>query len=321
MKQKPIIFSLSANKDLTTKVCKILKLQPGKIHKSKFADGEMIVYSSDSVRGKDIFVIQSTSSPANDHIMELLIFIDGLKRASARSITVVTPYFGYARQDRKTIGRQPISAKLVANLLTVAGIDRLITVNLHASQIQGFFDLPVDNLNAIRILGKKIKSLKIDNIVIASPDYGGVDNARRLTNILAPGQAIAGIDKIRVAKNASEIMHVYGDVAGRSVVVLDDIVDTGGTIIQAAKTFYKQGAKEIYLAFVHPVLSADTFEKMTKLDFVKKIFVTDTIELKKKHPKVEVVSISEYLSAVIQAILDNESVSVVYRKYGKSRNE
>ena len=221
MKQKPVIFNLSANKDLTTKVCHILKLKPGSIHQSKFADGEMIVYSKDSVRGKDTFVIQSTSSPANEHIMELLIFIDGLRRASARSINVITPYFGYARQDRKTTGRQPITAKLIANLLTVAGVDRLITVDFHAAQIQGFFDIPVDNLNSMKILGKKIKKLKIGNVVVASPDYGGVDNARKLTNIIAPGQAIAGIDKIRVAKNKSEIMHVYGDIKGRNVVILE----------------------------------------------------------------------------------------------------
>lgn len=316
MERTPIIFSLSANKELTKKVCEKFNTKPSPVIIQKFADNEVLTYSQVSVRGQDVFVIQSTSNPANEHIMELLIFIDSLKRASAKSINVITPYFGYGRQDRKNLGRQPISSKLMADLLTTAGASRLITFDFHASQIQGFFNIPVDNLKASIILGQRIKKLKLDNLVFAAGDFGGVEYARELSDMLGNNSPIVGIDKIRTGPNESEISHVYGDVRDKNVVIIDDIVDTGGTVLHAAESFLKKGANKVYLAIVHPVFSNNSFVKLEKFSF-EKIFITDTIPFSGNSKKLEIISVSDFLFEVIKSILENKSVSNVYKKYGR----
>ena len=276
-----------------------------------FSDGEINVEIDESVRGMDIFVIQSVCDPVNNNLMELLILIDALKRASAERITAVLPYYGYGRQDRKVLPRAPISAKLVADLITTAGASRILTVDLHAGQIQGFFNIPVDHLFAAPVLLDYLKQLKND-IVIVSPDAGGVERARAYAKRLNSSLAI--IDKRRESPNVSQVMNIIGDVSGLTAVLADDMVDTGGTLARAAYALVEKGAKEVYACCTHPVLSGRALEVILESP-IEEMIVTDTIPLKKEAkacPKIRVLSISNLLAEAIRRIYENESVSCLF---------
>ncbi len=278
----------------------------------KFSDGEVRVDILDSVRGEDIFIIQSTSTPANDHLMELLICLDGLKRASAKRITAVIPYFGYARQDRKSSSRTPISAKLVADLLTVAGCDRVLTLDLHAEQIQGFFDIPVDNLFAAPVFVNDIKSnFDLAELVIVSPDVGGVVRARHIAQQLGCGLAI--VDKRREKPGQSEVMNIIGEVKDKNCILVDDIIDSGGTLCNAATALLKQNAKAVYAYVTHPVLSGQAVDLISKSD-LSKLVVTDSIHLtSQKHiDKVRVITIANLMAEAIKRIAFEKSMSDLF---------
>ena len=274
-----LIFSGTANEPLAKSICKYLGISLGEANVKKFSDGEILVKLKENVRGKDVFVIQPTSSPANDNLMELLILMDALKRASAERINAVIPYYGYARQDRKVAPRAPISAKLVADLLTVAGAHRVLTCDLHAGQIQGFFDIPVDNLYALPVLLPYIRENfgSGDGIVIVSPDAGGVERARAFAKRLGCGLSI--IDKRRDEPNVSKVMHVIGDVKGKFAVIIDDMVDTAGTICNASDALLEEGARGVAACCTHPVLSGPALERI-EASSLSQIVVTDTIPLR-----------------------------------------
>ncbi|XP_076037868.1 ribose-phosphate pyrophosphokinase-like [Oratosquilla oratoria] len=258
-KENSVIFGLSTSKKLANNVAKISGIELGEIKTSQFADGEIFVESQSSVRNKTVFIIQSTHKPTNDNLMELLLVIDALKRSSVGEVNVIIPYFGYARQDRKQEGRQAISAKLVANMLTTAGADRIITFDIHSEQIVGFFDMPVDNLKAYGLIAKSINDLAIENLAIVSPDHGGVSRARALAKIL--DSPLAVIDKRRTGHNNAESMFILGDVQDKNVIIYDDMVDTGGTVVSAVDILKENGAKDVYLAVTHGVLSAKDGKK------------------------------------------------------------
>jgi ribose-phosphate pyrophosphokinase len=314
--QKIVLLGLSANKNLTKKIANLLKIPEGKVDIKRFADGEINLRIETSVRGKEVFIIQSTSPPVNDHLMELLIAVDALKRASAKSINVIIPYFGYSRQDRKSKGREPITSKLVSDLLTVAGINRLSTVNFHSPQIQGFFDIPVDDLRCTYEIAHYLKTKKIDNLAVASPDHGGINHARRLADLLS-GLPIIVIDKRRTQPNKSQIQFILGNVKDKSVVIIDDIIDTGGTIINAARALKKKGAKDIFLTCTHPVFSGEASEKLQQLlseGIIKEVIVMDTIELpsEKKFKGLTILSIAPLINEMIMALMESRSLTAVY---------
>ncbi len=307
------IFSGNANPELAEKICAYLAIPLGRANVRTFSDGEIFVEIQENVRGADVFVIQPTCPPVNDHLMELLIMIDALRRASARRITAVIPYYGYARQDRKVIPRTPITAKLVANLITVAGARRVLTIDLHAGQIQGFFDIPVDHLYAAPVLITYLREeFRDKEIVMVSPDAGGVERARAYAKRLNAGLAI--IDKRRLRPNESEVMHVVGDVKGKVAIILDDMIDTAGTICKAADALYERGAKEVHGMATHPVLSGPAIERLRKSP-MKSIVVTDTIPLReeaKKLKKIKVLSVAELLGEAIRRIHNDDSVSSLF---------
>ena len=310
-----IIFSLSSSEKLTEKICKKLKVKKGNIQIKHFADGEMIVEYLESVREKDVYIVHSTSKPVSTNIMELLIAIDAAKRASAKSINVVIPYFGYARQDRKARPRQPITGRLVADLIEAAGATSVTTVEIHSSQTMGFFNIPADDLTTIGILAGYFKKKKITkDIVIVSPDHGGVKRARNLAEILnAP---IAIIDKRRVRPNEAEAMNLIGEVSGKTTIVIDDMVDTGGTLVTGIDMLKQKGATDIYCAITHPVLSNPAIDRIQSSQ-ITKLICTDTIELEeeKKIDKIEVVSIKNMIADVIKAKAEGESLTEVILKY------
>ena len=310
-----IIFSLSSSEKLTEKICKKLKVKKGNIQIKHFADGEMIVEYLESVREKDVYIVHSTSKPVSTNIMELLIAIDAAKRASAKSINVVIPYFGYARQDRKARPRQPITGRLVADLIEAAGATSVTTVEIHSSQTMGFFNIPADDLTTIGILAGYFKKKKITkDIVIVSPDHGGVKRARNLAEILnAP---IAIIDKRRVRPNKAEAMNLIGEVSGKTAIVIDDMVDTGGTLVTGIDMLKQKGATDIYCAITHPVLSNPAIDRIQSSQ-ITKLICTDTIELEeeKKIDKIEVVSIKNMIADVIKAKAEGESLTEVILKY------
>lgn len=310
-----IIFSLSSSEKLTEKICKKLKVKKGNIQIKHFADGEMIVEYLESVREKDVYIVHSTSKPVSTNIMELLIAIDAAKRASAKSINVVIPYFGYARQDRKARPRQPITGRLVADLIEAAGATSVTTVEIHSSQTMGFFNIPADDLTTIGILAGYFKKKKITkDIVIVSPDHGGVKRARNLAEILnAP---IAIIDKRRVRPNEAEAMNLIGEVSGKTAIVIDDMVDTGGTLLTGIDMLKQKGATDIYCAITHPVLSNPAIDRIQSSQ-ITKLVCTDTIELEeeKKIDKIEVVSIKDMIADVIKAKAEGESLTEVILKY------
>ena len=304
----------NSNKNLSQKISKFLKTKL--VHSSikKFSDGEIYIEINENIRGNSIFLIQSVSSPANDNLMELLLCIDALKRSSAKNITAVIPYFGYARQDRKVAPRTSISAKLVSNLITKAGADRVVTVDLHAGQIQGFFDIPVDNLFATPIFSRHIKkNIKGKNLICVSPDVGGVERVRALARKLDLGIAI--IDKRRPTPGKSQVMNVVGNVNNKTCIIVDDIIDSGGTIVNAAQALLDRGAKEVHVYITHGVLSGEATEKIKKSK-IKNLVITDTIDNSsklKKAKNIEVLSICNLLGEAIKRISNSTSVSDLFK--------
>ena len=304
----------NSNKLLSKKIAKYLKSKLVNTSIRKFSDGEIYIEINENIRGNSIYIIQSVSSPANDNLMELLLCIDALKRSSAKNITAVMPYFGYARQDRKVAPRTSISAKLVSNLITKAGADRVVTVDLHAGQIQGFFDIPVDNLFATPIFARHVKKkIKSKNIVCIAPDVGGTERARALGKLLNVGLAI--VDKRRPKPGQSQVMNVIGNVKNQTCIIVDDIIDSGGTIVNAAKALRDRGAKEVYVYITHGVLSGEAVKKI-KNSLIKNLVITDTIDNSEKIKNVkniEVLSISSLMGEAIKRISNSTSVSDLFK--------
>ncbi|MGP1274025.1 MAG: ribose-phosphate pyrophosphokinase [Caulobacterales bacterium] len=307
------LMSGNANRPLARAIANYLDAPLSNVEIETFADGELFVRIEENMRGEDVFLIQSTSKPANDHLMELLICMDALSRASARRITAVIPYFGYARQDRKTGGRTPITAKLVANLIAKAGADRVLTLDLHAGQIQGFFDIPTDNLFTTPVFEQDIrKHYDTSDLMIVSPDVGGVVRARALAQRL--GADIAIVDKRRPKAGESEVMNIIGDVAGRRCIIFDDIIDSGGTLCNAAAALMKEGAGEVSAYITHGVLSGKATSRITD-SVLKELVVTDSIDVSDKAaecPKLRAVSIAPLLAEAIRRIANEESVSKLF---------
>jgi ribose-phosphate pyrophosphokinase len=308
-----VVFSLTRSKILAKQICDYLEIEEGKIDVKHFADGEILVQPQQSVRGKRVFIVQSTCTPVTDSIMEILICIDACKRASASEINIITPYYGYARQDRKAKPRQPITAKLIADLLQVAGANRVVTIDLHATQVQGFFNIPTDDLTAMPMLGEYFREKKLDDIVIVSPDHGGTTRARGLANELNAPLAI--IDKRRPQPNVAIAANVIGDVNGKNVIVVDDICDTAGSLVAACNLLKEKGAKDIYCAITHGIFSGPALERIENSP-IKEIVITNTIELPEKvledNKKITVLSIGCLLAKLIEAITNNSPVSYVY---------
>lgn len=315
-----IIFGLSGAKELTNKICKHLNILPGEIEINHFADGEIYVRSDISIRKKDVILVQSTSKPVNENIMELLIAIDSMKRASANSITVLMPYYSYARQDRKARGREPISSKLVADLLATAGATRIALTDVHSEQIQGFFNIPVDTLRATQvILCHLITTYSRKDLVIVSPDYGGVKRARKIAEALNFPLAI--VDKRRPLPNVAESINVLGDVKGKVCVLVDDMIDTGGTVISACELLKAKGAKTTIVMATHALFNGNAVQNFTKAmknKIMDKLYITDTIEPRKEIkqlPNLEIVSLAMFYSKVFKCYIDGESVSKIYYEY------
>jgi len=305
------IFSLNSNVGLAQEIAKEVGVELGKCSVDRFSDGEIQINIEESIRGDDVFVIQSTSAPVNEHIMELLIMIDALKRAAARSITIVMPYYGYARQDRKARAREPITAKLIANILETAGADRVITFDLHAPQIQGFFDILIDHLMGVPILAEYFKNKNLQDIVIVSPDHGGVTRTRKLADRLkAP---IAIIDKRRPRPNVAEVMNIVGNIEGKTAILIDDIIDTAGTITLAANALIENGATEVYACCTHPVLSGPAIERIQNSQ-IKELVVTNTIALpeEKKIDKIVELSVASLIAEAIVRVYEDKSVSTLF---------
>jgi len=304
-----MIFSGTSNPELSEEIAKYLEQPLSKAKINRFSDGEISVQIAESVRGKDVFIIQPTSAPANDHLMELLIMTDALKRSSAKSITAVVPYYGYARQDRKAAPRVPITAKLVANLMETAGITRMVTVDLHASQIQGFFDIPVDNLYGAILFIDYIKSKNFTNPVIASPDIGGVARARYFAKKL--GLEMVIVDKRREKANESEVMNVIGNVEGKDVILIDDMVDTAGTMVKGAAALKKLGASSVMACCTHPVLSGPAYDRIEEGD-LDELVVANTIPMNNTCGKIKMLSTAPMLGEVIRRVNNNESVNSLF---------
>ncbi len=303
------VFSGTANEEFAKKVAKHLTLPLSDATIRRFSDGEIGVQISESVRGKDVFVVQPTCAPANDTLMEILIMTDALRRSSANSITAIMPYFGYARQDRKAAPRVPITAKLVANLLQTAGIDRVVTIDLHAGQIQGFFDIPVDNLYGNIIFLDYVKRKNLKNPIIASPDIGGVARARAFAKKLGVDMVI--VDKRREKANECEVMNIIGDVEGKDVILVDDMIDTAGTITKAASVLKGKGASSVMACCTHAVLSGPAYERIDKSE-LDELIVSDTIPLKSNSNKITVLSVAPLFAEVIRRVYHNESVNGLF---------
>jgi ribose-phosphate pyrophosphokinase len=306
------LFSGSANPEFAKKVAKYLNIEISPAKLTKFSDGEISVKITESVRGMDVFIIQPTCAPTNDNLMELLIMVDALKRSSAKSISAVIPYYGYARQDRKAAPRVPITAKLVADLLEAAGISRVITIDLHAAQIQGFFNIPADNLFGSIMFIDYIKSKKLANPIIASPDIGGVTRARSYAEKL--GYDLVIVDKRREKANESEVMNIIGDVNGKDVILVDDMVDTAGTLVKAAEVLKNRGATSVMACCTHGVLSGPAYERLENGDALDELVISDTIPLKQEHDKITVLTASNIIGETIRRIHNNESVNSIFVK-------
>jgi ribose-phosphate pyrophosphokinase len=308
---KLTIFSGNANPALADDICAYLGLETGGCEVTRFKNGETKVKIPHNIRGKDVFVVQSTCCPANEHLMELLIVMDAVKRASAKRITAVLPYFGYARQDRKDQPRVPITAKLVANLLARAGANRVITIDLHAGQLQGFFDIPVDHLYAVRVFHEYFKGKGLENITVVSPDVGGIKMARAYAKRMGAGLAI--VDKRRIDDESAEAMHVMGEVKGKNVIIVDDIVATAGSLVEAVNALKKKGAKEVYAAITHPVLCGPAIERLAIPD-LKELVVTDTIPASPERSleKIKRLSVAPLLGEAIRRIHNEESISALF---------
>ncbi len=309
------IFAGNSNKDLAEEICKYLNVSLGQADVSRFPDSEIKVKIKESVRGEDVFIIQSTCLPTNEYLMELLIMIDALKRASAGRITAVMPYYGYARQDRKTQPREPITAKLVANLLVSAGVNRVLTMDLHAGQIQGFFDIPVDQLEAVNILSSYFKEKNLDKIVVVSPDVGGTARAREFAGCIK--KPIAIIDKYRSSFDDVDIMHIVGKVKGKTAIIVDDIIDTAGSIIRGSQALLNAGAEEVYICATHPVFAGPAKERIEKSfhnDLFKEVVVTNTIPVDndKCLSGIKILSVAEIFAEAISRIHNNLSISTLF---------
>ncbi len=305
-----MIFSGTANPELAQKISDYLDVPVSKANITKFSDGEISVQISESVRGKDVYIIQPTCAPANKNLMELLIMVDALKRSSAGSINAVVPYYGYARQDRKAAPRVPITAKLVADMMERAGIDRVVTIDLHAAQIQGFFNIPVDNLYGANLFLDYIKQKHFKNPIVASPDIGGVARARYFAQKLGLDMVI--VDKRRQKANEAEVMNIIGDVEGKDVILIDDMIDTAGTMVKGAKALKDKGATSVMACCTHPVLSGPAYERIES-GAIDELVVSDTIPLKHKSDKIKVLSTAKLLSEVIRRIYNNESVNSLFK--------
>jgi len=308
-----VLFTGNANPALAREIAQTLGVELGKAKVGRFSDGEVDVEIQQNVRARDVFVVQPTCAPTNEFLMELLIMVDAFKRASARRITAVIPYFGYARQDRRPRStRVPISAKVVANLLETVGVERLLTMDLHADQIQGFFDIPVDNIYASPVLLSDVKSKAYPNLVVVSPDVGGVVRARALAKQL--GTDLAIIDKRRAAANVSEVMHVIGDIEGRHCVIMDDMIDTAGTLVKAAEVLKERGAKRVFAYCTHPVFSGPAIERITKSQ-LDEVVITNTIPLNEAAlacKKIRQLSVAFLFAETIRRISDGESVTSLF---------
>lgn len=303
------IFTGTAYPEFAQEVARFLDTPVANAIVGKFSDGEINVQISESVRGKDIFIIQPTCAPTNDNLMELLVMTDAFRRSSARTINAIIPYFGYARQDRKAAPRVPITAKLVANLMETAGIDRIVTMDLHAGQIQGFFDVPVDNLYGSIIFRDYIKQKNLPNPIIASPDIGGVSRARYFADQL--GFDLVIVDKKREKANVSEVMNIIGDVEGKDVILVDDMIDTAGTMCKAAEVLKKHGAKSVMALGTHPVLSGSAIERIEN-SVLDEIVMTNTIPLTQKCSKIKILSVAPLFAEVIRRINNDESVNSLF---------
>ncbi len=308
------ILSCNSNLPLADTISKELNLKLVNVEVKRFSDMEVFVEVKENVRGEDMFVIQSTSYPANDNLMELLVTLDALRRASAKRITAVIPYFGYARQDRKVAPRTAISAKLVSNLITNAGANRILSVDLHAGQIQGFFDIPVDNLFSTPIFARHIKKkIKLNNIICVAPDVGGVERTRALSRRINSNIAI--IDKRRPAPGKSEVMNIVGNVKNKNCIIVDDIIDSGGTIVNAVHALKNKGAKDVYVYITHAVLSGEAVKKIEKSQ-IKKLITTDSIDNTKKiksSKKIEIISLAPIISEAMKRIANSTSVSSLFK--------
>ena len=307
------ILAGNSSKELAQKIADYIGVPLAQCEVGKFSDGEISVNITETVRGCDVFVIQSTNNPVNDNLMELLIMIDALKRASAGRITAVMPYYGYARQDRKAKSRDPITAKLVANLITAAGADRVLTMDLHAAQIQGYFDIPLDHLQGGKILADYINRKQIEDLVEVSPDLGSVTRSRKFANTLNGDVPIAIIDKRRPKANVCEVMNIIGEVAGKNVILLDDMIDTAGTIVNAANALKEYGAKDVYACCTHGVLSGPAIERIEN-SAIDELIVLDTIELpeEKKIDKIQIKTVAPLFGDAIKKIFSNESLSMLF---------
>ena len=314
MKNKITVFSLSSSKKLAQDIASILGTKVGDCKVHHFADGEILCEIGESVRGKDVFIVQSTSNPVTENLMEILVLTDALKRASAREITAVIPYFGYARQDRKAKPRQPITSKLVADLLTTAGVNRVVTVDLHAAQIQGFFDIPVDEMQALPLLIKYFRKKKVQDLCVVSPDHGGATRARKMSE--AFDCPIAIIDKRRPKPNVAEVMGIIGNVEGKNCILIDDMIDTAGTITAGVDMLKQKGAKDVYIACTHGVLSGPAIERLSTCA-AKEVVITNTIEIpqEKKFDKLVSVSVAALLAHTIENIENDLPVSDVFSQY------
>jgi len=306
------LFTGNSNPELAKNICAHLNVALTDVLVSRFSEGEIRVEIKENIRGKDVFIIQPTCPPSNDSLMELLILIDAARRASAKRITAVVPYYGYARQDRKDQPRVPITAKLVANLIVAAGAKRVLTMDLHANQIQGFFDIPVDHLYAINALCEYFNDKKLKNLVVVSPDVGGIKMARAYAKRLGAGLAI--VDKRRKSPDSTDVMHILGDVEGKNAVLVDDICATASSLVEAVEALKKQGVKEVYAAISHGILSGKAIERIKKCSALKEVVVTNSVPLSKEKQisKINPVSIAPLLAEAIQRIHDEESISCLF---------
>lgn len=309
---KLAIFSGNANLVLAKDICKDLKVKLQDALVGRFSEGEIRVKINENVRGKDVFVVQPTCPPSNDNLMELLIMIDALRRASAQRITAVIPYFGYARQDRKDQPRVPITAKLVANLLTTAGANRILTMDLHAGQIQGFFDIPVDHLFSVGVFVDYFSKMNIKDLVVVSPDVGSIKMARAYAKRVSAGLAI--IDKRRVSPEKAEAMHIMGEVEDKNVIIIDDMIATGSSLIEAVEALKKARAKTIYAAITHGILSGPAIERIDQCKGLEKLLISDSVPLsaEKQHARIQVLSVANLLAEAIKRIHNEESVSCLF---------
>ena len=308
------VFCGNANQKLAEDICQRLSMPITEVLVGRFSEGEIRVQIKENIRGKDVFIIQPTCPPTNENLMELLILIDAARRASAKRITAVIPYYGYARQDRKDQPRVPITAKLVANLIYAAGTNRVLCMDLHANQIQGFFDIPVDHLYAINVLCDYFVNKKLKNMVVVSPDVGGLKMARAYAKRL--GADLAIVDKRRASPEKTEVMHVLGNVRGKNAIMVDDIIATGGSMIEAAEVLRKKGVKSLYAAVSHGILSGPALERIRNCSVLKEVVITDSIPLKNpdKNPKVKVLSVAQLLAEAIGRIHNEESISSLFEE-------